>query len=77
VSLKSDHKFVSRKLLASCPSYIDSLKVLEIDIQFANMLAASIPRDKSGAFIRMEMVDKFPMFMFASNLLKFLLCSCT
>ncbi|KAJ0544235.1 hypothetical protein HanHA89_Chr09g0359301 [Helianthus annuus] len=41
--------------LASCPSYIDSLKVLEVDIQFANMLAASIPRDKSGAFIRMEM----------------------
>ncbi|XP_076938303.1 E3 ubiquitin-protein ligase AIRP2-like [Bidens hawaiensis] len=41
--------------LASCPSYTDSLKVLEVDIQFANMLAASIQRDKSGAFIRMEM----------------------
>ncbi|KAK9050066.1 hypothetical protein SSX86_030963 [Deinandra increscens subsp. villosa] len=41
--------------LASCPSYRDSLRVLEVDIQFANMLAESIPRDKSGAFIRMEM----------------------
>ncbi|KAL8230557.1 hypothetical protein R6Q57_000335 [Mikania cordata] len=40
--------------LASSP-YRDSLKVLEVDIQFANMLAASIPRDKNGAFIRMEM----------------------
>lgn len=41
--------------LASCPSYRDSLKVLEVDIQFANMLAASIPRDKGGACLRMEL----------------------
>ncbi|GJV41134.1 RING-H2 finger protein ATL47-like protein [Tanacetum coccineum] len=41
--------------LASCPSYKDSLKVLEVDIQFANMLATSIPRDKGGACIRLEL----------------------
>lgn len=41
--------------LASCPSYRDSLNVLEVDIQFANMLAASIPRDKNGACVRMEL----------------------
>lgn len=41
--------------LASSPSYKDTLKVLEVDIQFANTLAASIPRDKSGACLRMEL----------------------
>ncbi|XP_059443871.1 E3 ubiquitin-protein ligase AIRP2-like isoform X2 [Corylus avellana] len=42
--------------LAARPSYQDSLKVLEADIQHANVLAASIPRGKGGACLQMRLV---------------------
>uniref|UniRef100_A0A2N9FIJ0 RING-type domain-containing protein n=1 Tax=Fagus sylvatica TaxID=28930 RepID=A0A2N9FIJ0_FAGSY len=41
--------------LAARPSYHDSIKVLETDIQYANMLAASIPRGKGGACLQMKL----------------------
>lgn len=58
------------------PSYHDSLKVLEADIQHANMLAASIPRAKGGACLQMKLVynNLAPIFLF---LLQWLDCSCT
>ncbi|XP_024025031.1 E3 ubiquitin-protein ligase RNF8 isoform X3 [Morus notabilis] len=42
--------------LAARPSYQDSLKILEADIQHANMLAGSIPRGKGGISLRMKLV---------------------
>lgn len=58
------------------PSYHDSLKVLEADIQHANVLAASIPRAKGGACLQMKLVynNLAPIFLF---LLQWLDCSCT
>ncbi|GAV63623.1 zf-C3HC4_2 domain-containing protein [Cephalotus follicularis] len=57
-------------------SYQDSLKVLEADIQHANMLAASIPRGKGGSCLQMKLVYNHlaPIFLF---LLQCLDCSCT
>ncbi|KAK9926724.1 hypothetical protein M0R45_023937 [Rubus argutus] len=52
--------------LAARPSYEDSLKVLEADIQHANMLAASIPRSKGGTYLQMKLVynQLAPIFLF-------------
>ncbi|XP_050377844.1 E3 ubiquitin-protein ligase AIRP2-like [Argentina anserina] len=60
--------------LAARPSYQDSLKVLEADIQHANMLAASIPRSKGGTFLQMKLVytQLAPIFLF---LLQWIDCS--
>ncbi|CAN6585495.1 unnamed protein product [Malus baccata var. baccata] len=60
--------------LASRPSYHDSLKVLEADIQYANMLAASIPRSKGGTVLQMKLVysDLAHIFLF---LLQWIDCS--
>ncbi|KAM1322399.1 hypothetical protein ACFX2I_015182 [Malus domestica] len=60
--------------LASRPSYHDSLKVLEADIQHANMLAASIPRSKGGTVLQMKLVysDLAHIFLF---LLQWIDCS--
>ncbi|KAF3431129.1 hypothetical protein FNV43_RR25859 [Rhamnella rubrinervis] len=54
----------------------DSLKVLEADIQYANSLAAAIPRSKSGAHLQIKLVynNLAPLFLF---LLHWLDCSCT
>ncbi|XP_040986980.1 E3 ubiquitin-protein ligase AIRP2-like [Juglans microcarpa x Juglans regia] len=62
--------------LAAKPSYQDSLKVLEADIQHANMLAASIPRGKGGACLQMKLVYNHlaPILLF---LLQWMDCSCT
>ncbi|KAG2676081.1 hypothetical protein I3760_12G034900 [Carya illinoinensis] len=62
--------------LAAGPSYQDSLKVLEADIQHANMLAASIPQGKSGACLQMKLVYHHlaPILLF---LLQWMDCSCT
>ncbi|XP_062029532.1 E3 ubiquitin-protein ligase AIRP2-like [Rosa rugosa] len=60
--------------LAARPSYQDSLKVLEADVQHANMLAASIPRSKGGTFLQMKLVynQLAPIFLF---LLQWIDCS--
>ncbi|KAJ6418139.1 hypothetical protein OIU84_001512 [Salix udensis] len=42
--------------LAAMSSYKDSLKIIEADIQHANLLAASIPRAKSGSCLQMKLV---------------------
>ncbi|XP_059443870.1 E3 ubiquitin-protein ligase AIRP2-like isoform X1 [Corylus avellana] len=62
--------------LAARPSYQDSLKVLEADIQHANVLAASIPRGKGGACLQMRLVYNHlvPLLLF---LLQRMDCSCT
>ncbi|XP_062169609.1 E3 ubiquitin-protein ligase AIRP2-like [Alnus glutinosa] len=62
--------------LAARPSYQDSLKVLEADIQHANVLAASIPRGKGGACLQMRLVYNHlaPLLLF---LLQWMDCSCT
>ncbi|KAK9277947.1 hypothetical protein L1049_027504 [Liquidambar formosana] len=56
-------------------SYHDSLKVVEADIQHANMLAASIPRAKGGACLQMKLVYNHlaPIYLF---LLQWMDCSC-
>lgn len=58
------------------PSYQDSLKVLEADIQHANSLAAAIPRAKGGARLQMKLVynQLTPLFLF---LLQWIDGSCT
>ncbi|KAG2678653.1 hypothetical protein I3843_11G012000 [Carya illinoinensis] len=68
--------FDSYHQLAAKPSYQDSLKVLEADIQHANMLAASIPRGKGGACLQMKLVYNHlaPILLF---LLQWMDCSCT
>ncbi|KAK3043322.1 hypothetical protein RJ639_002565 [Escallonia herrerae] len=57
--------------LARSPSCQDSLKVLEADVQQANMLAASVLRSNGGAFLQMKLLishvhqvcqDKKPTF---------------
>ncbi|XP_075636881.1 E3 ubiquitin-protein ligase AIRP2-like [Castanea sativa] len=57
-------------------SCLDSLKVLEADIQHANALAAVILRAKSGAHLQMKLVynQLAPLYLF---LLQWLDCSCT
>ncbi|KAK4844421.1 hypothetical protein QYF36_020087 [Acer negundo] len=57
-------------------SYQDSLKILEADVQQANMLAASIPRGKSGFGLQIKLVYNHfaPILMF---LLQWMDCSCT
>ncbi|XP_034920927.1 E3 ubiquitin-protein ligase AIRP2 isoform X1 [Populus alba] len=56
-------------------SYQDSLKVLEADIQHANVLAAAIPRGKDGARLQMKLVYNrwAPLLFF---LLQRIDCSC-
>lgn len=56
-------------------SYQDSLKVLEADIQYANTLAAAIPREKSGARLQMKLTYNglAPVFLF---LLRWIDSSC-
>ncbi|KAJ7956110.1 RING finger protein [Quillaja saponaria] len=58
------------------PCYDDSLKALEADIQQANMLAASIPRGKGGAYLQMKLVYNHlaPILLF---LLQWMDCSCS
>ncbi|GAA0169233.1 hypothetical protein LIER_23760 [Lithospermum erythrorhizon] len=55
-------------------SYQESIKVLEADIQYANSLAAAIPRAKGGARLQMNLVyNQFaPVFLF---LLQWMDCS--
>ncbi|XP_057534388.1 E3 ubiquitin-protein ligase AIRP2-like isoform X1 [Amaranthus tricolor] len=54
----------------------ESLKAIEADIQHANMLAASIPRNKSGNCLQMKLVhnDLAPLILY---LLHWINCSCT
>ncbi|KAL5186375.1 E3 ubiquitin-protein ligase AIRP2 [Glycine soja] len=54
------------QMLDSAPSFLDSLKALETDIQHANVLAASIPRGKGRACLQMKLVyNKLaPVFLF-------------
>ncbi|XP_021855211.2 E3 ubiquitin-protein ligase AIRP2 [Spinacia oleracea] len=54
----------------------ESLKVIEADIQHANILAASIPRNKSGNWLQMKLVhnDLAPLILY---LLQWIDCSCT
>ncbi|XP_021286565.1 RING-H2 finger protein ATL47-like [Herrania umbratica] len=62
--------------LSASSSYQDYLKVLEADVQHANMLAASIPRAKGGACLQMKLVYNHlaPIFLF---FLQWLDCSCS
>ncbi|XWS60323.1 hypothetical protein CRYUN_Cryun07bG0026200 [Craigia yunnanensis] len=62
--------------LSASSSYQDYLKVLEADIQLANMLAASIPRVKGGGCLQMKLVynNLAPIFLF---FLQWLDCSCS
>uniref|UniRef100_A0A6N2MEZ1 RING-type domain-containing protein n=1 Tax=Salix viminalis TaxID=40686 RepID=A0A6N2MEZ1_SALVM len=62
--------------LAAMSSYKDSLKIIEADIQHANLLAASIPRAKSGSCLQMKLVSNHlaPVFLF---LFQWMDCSCT
>lgn len=61
--------------LAATSSYQDSLKVIEADIQHANMLASSISRAKGSACLQMKLVyNQFaPILWF---LLQWMDCSC-
>ncbi|KAG5617966.1 hypothetical protein H5410_017790 [Solanum commersonii] len=54
----------------------DSLKAIEADIQYANFLAASIPRFKNGTCLQMKLVysNLAPVLLF---LLQWMDCSCT
>ncbi|XP_050223353.1 E3 ubiquitin-protein ligase AIRP2-like isoform X1 [Mercurialis annua] len=56
--------------------YQDSLKVLEADIQHANVLAASIPRGKGGSCLQMKLVYNHlaPLCLL---LLQWMDCSCS
>ncbi|CAA2996545.1 RING-H2 finger ATL47 [Olea europaea subsp. europaea] len=56
-------------------SYLDSLKVLEADIQYANALAAAIPNAKGGVCLQMKLVYNHlaSLFLF---LLPWVDCSC-
>ncbi|XP_042505240.1 E3 ubiquitin-protein ligase AIRP2-like [Macadamia integrifolia] len=58
-------------------SYKESLKALEADIQYANTLAASIPRAKGGARVQMKLVcSQFtPLFLFLLQWMDFS-CAC-
>ncbi|XP_022876701.1 uncharacterized protein LOC111394880 isoform X1 [Olea europaea var. sylvestris] len=56
-------------------SYNETLKVLESDIQYANVMAAAIPKAKDGAQLQMKLVynQLSPLFLF---LLQWMDCSC-
>ncbi|OIT26614.1 PREDICTED: RING-H2 finger protein ATL47-like [Nicotiana attenuata] len=62
--------------LVKSTSYEDSLKAIEADIQYANLLAASIPRFKNGTCLQMKLVynNLAPILVF---LLQWMGCSCT
>lgn len=62
--------------LAKSTNCQESLKVIEADVQHANMLAASIPRSKSGHWIQMKLVHNnlAPLILY---LLQWIDCSCT
>ncbi|XP_016461990.1 E3 ubiquitin-protein ligase AIRP2 isoform X1 [Nicotiana tabacum] len=62
--------------LVKSTSYEDSLKAIEADIQYANLLAASIPRFKNGTCLQMKLVysNLAPILLF---LLQRMDCSCT
>ncbi|KAI4336270.1 hypothetical protein L6164_014815 [Bauhinia variegata] len=64
------------QMIDARPSFQDSLKALEADIQHANMLAASIPMDRGWACLQMKLVYNHfaPAFLF---LLRWLDCSCS
>ncbi|KAF7805993.1 RING-H2 finger protein ATL47-like [Senna tora] len=64
------------QLLDERPSFQDSLKALEADIQHANMLAASIPRGKGRPRLQMKLVynQLAPIFLY---LLQWIDCSCS
>ncbi|KAJ8438583.1 hypothetical protein Cgig2_024672 [Carnegiea gigantea] len=58
-------------------SYEESLKVLEADIQHANVLAAAIPKPKGGAYLQMKLVynELAPLFFLLLQCLDGV-CSC-
>nr|GLL36080.1 uncharacterized protein LOC109157232 [Ipomoea trifida] len=62
--------------LAKSVSYQDSLKTLQADIDYANMLATSIPRFKGGTRLQMKLVydNLAPLFLFLVQWMNF---SCT
>ncbi|KAK9734063.1 hypothetical protein RND81_04G112200 [Saponaria officinalis] len=62
--------------LAKSSTCHESLKIIEADIQHANMLAASIPRNKSGEWLQMKLVHNHmaPLILF---FLQWIDCSCT
>ncbi|XP_057970433.1 E3 ubiquitin-protein ligase AIRP2-like isoform X2 [Malania oleifera] len=62
--------------LSGSSSYQESLKVLEADMQHANVLAASISKAKGGTCLQMKLVCKHlaPIFLF---LFQWMDCSCT
>ncbi|KAK4350621.1 hypothetical protein RND71_029934 [Anisodus tanguticus] len=63
------------QLVKSC-SCEDSLKAIEADIQYANLLAASIPRFKNGTCLQMKLVyNKLAPILLL--LLQWMDCSCT
>ncbi|XP_021638562.1 E3 ubiquitin-protein ligase AIRP2 isoform X1 [Hevea brasiliensis] len=62
--------------LAARSSYQESLKVLEADIHHANVLAASIPRGKSGSCLQMKLVYNH-LAPICLLLLQWMDCSCT
>ncbi|KAK9757240.1 hypothetical protein RND81_01G151100 [Saponaria officinalis] len=64
------------QLAKSSTTCQESLKVIEADIQHANMLAASIPRNKSGEWLQMKLVHNHfaPLILY---LLQWIDCSWT
>lgn len=62
--------------LARSTNCQESLKVIEADVQHANMLAAAIPRNKSGHRLQMKLVHNSlaPLIL---CLLQWIDCSCT
>lgn len=57
-------------------TYQDTLKVLEADIEHANVLAISIPRGEGGSCLQMKLVYNYfaPIFL---SVLQWMDCSCT
>ncbi|PIA51453.1 hypothetical protein AQUCO_01100353v1 [Aquilegia coerulea] len=57
-------------------SYKESLKIIESDIQYANTLAAAIPRAKGGAYLQMKLAydSLAPLYLY---LVQWLDCTCT
>ncbi|KAK4362565.1 hypothetical protein RND71_017806 [Anisodus tanguticus] len=62
--------------LVKSTSCEDSLKAIEADIQYANLLAASIPRFKNGTCLQMKLLynNLAPIFLL---LLQWMDCSCS
>ncbi|KAL2321719.1 hypothetical protein Fmac_026098 [Flemingia macrophylla] len=65
------------QMLHSAPSFCDTLKALEADIQHANVLAASVARGKGRACLQMKLVYNkvAPFFLFLVQWMDFS-CSC-